>query len=276
MNDETAASAFLQRFGPWALVTGASSGIGAEFARQLAGRGFNLVLVARRKQRLDDLAQRLNADTKSQIKVIAVDLTHPDFLQVILTETVSIEVGLLVNNAGFGLAGKFIEHEMERELDLLNVNCRAPLLLSHVFARQMARRKRGGIIMVSSVSGYLATPYEATYAASKVYELFLAESLSYELRNDGIDVLALCPGSTDTEFHHLAGSPAVAAMAVKPVVHAALQKLGKKPVTIPGWHNRLLVGLLKFTPRRLHTFFAGRVMQKLITGGVDCHARGII
>ena len=264
MNDEPAASAFLRRFGPWALVTGASSGIGAEFARQLADQGFNLVLVARRKQRLDDLAQRLNADTKSQIKVIAVDLTHPDFLQVILDETDSIEVNLLVNNAGFGLAGKFIEHELGRELDLLNVNCRAPLLLSHVFARQMARRKRGGIIMVSSVSGYVATPFEASYAASKVYELFLAESLRYELRNDGIEVLALCPGSTDTEFHHLAGSPAVAAMAVKPVVHAALQKLGKKPITIPGWHNRLLVGLLKLTPRRLHTFFAGRVMQKLI------------
>lgn len=264
VNDGTADAAFLQRFGPWALVTGASSGIGAEFARQLAGQGFNLVLVARRKQRLDDLAQRLNTDTQVQIKVIAVDLTHSDFLHVILAETDSIEVGLLVNNAGFGLAGRFVEHAMERELDLLNVNCRAPLLLSHVFARQMARRKRGGIIIVSSVSGYLATPYEATYAASKVYELFLAESLRYELRSDGIDVLALCPGSTDTEFHDLAGSPAVAAMAVEPVVHAALKKLGKTPVTIPGWHNRMLVRLLKFTPRRLHTFFAGRVMRKLI------------
>jgi short-subunit dehydrogenase len=257
--------AFLQRFGPWALVTGASSGIGAEFARQLAEHKFNLVLVARRKQRLKELAQRLERAAKIQTKVIAVDLTHPDFLHVILAETGGIEVGLLVNNAGFGLAGKFIEHEMERELDLLNVNCRAPLLLSHVFARQMARRKKGGIIIVSSVSGYLATPYEATYAASKVYELFLAESLRYELRNDGIDVLALCPGSTDTEFHDLAGSPAVAAMAVEPVVREALRKLGKNAITIPGWHNRMLVGLLKFTPRRLHTFFAGRVMRKLIT-----------
>lgn len=265
VNNGTDGSAFLRRFGPWALITGASSGIGAEFARQLAGRGFNLVLVARRKQRLDDLARRLNGDTKTQVKVIAVDLTHPDFLHVILAETASIEVGLLVNNAGFGLAGKFIDHEMERELDLLNVNCRAPLLLSHVFARQMARRNRGGIIMVSSVSGYLATPFEATYAASKVYELFLAESLRYELRNHGIEVLAICPGSTDTEFHHLAGSLAVASMAVQPVVHAALQNLGKKPVTIPGWHNRLLVGLLKLTPRRLHTVFAGRVMGKLIS-----------
>ncbi len=264
MSGLNADSGFLQRFGPWALITGASAGIGAEFARQLAEQKFNLVLVARRKQRLDDLAQRLERGANVQTKVIAVDLTQPDFLHVILAETDSIEVGLLVNNAGFGLAGRFIEHEMERELDLLNVNCRAPLLLSHVFARQMAKRHRGGIIIVSSVSGYLATPYEATYSASKVYELFLAESLRYELRNDGVDVLALCPGSTDTEFHELAGSPAVAAMAVKPVVRAALRQLGKNSVTIPGWHNRMLVGLLKLTPRRLHTLFAGRVMGKLM------------
>ncbi len=257
-------SRFLQRFGPWALVTGASAGIGAEFARQLAEQKFNLVLVARRKQRLNDLAQRLEHETNIQTKVIAVDLTQADFLHVILAETVSLEIGLLVNNAGFGLAGRFIEHEMERELDLLNVNCRAPLLLSHVFARQMAKRKRGGIIMVSSVSGYLATPFEATYSASKVYELFLAESLRYELEDSGVEVLALCPGSTETEFHALAGSPAVAAMAVQPVVRTALRKLGKTSVTIPGWHNRMLVRLLKFTPRRLHTLFAGRVMRKLI------------
>lgn len=113
----------------------------------------------------------------------------------------------MINNAGFGLAGRFIDHDLNKELDLLNVNCRAPLLLSHVYGRRMAERKRGGIVMVSSVSGYLATPYESTYSASKVYELFLAEALRYELGRDGVDVLALCPGSTDTEFHALAGSP---------------------------------------------------------------------
>ncbi|MGE5219520.1 MAG: SDR family NAD(P)-dependent oxidoreductase [Chloroflexota bacterium] len=264
MRSETAVSRFLQRFGPWALVTGASSGIGAEFARQLAKQKFNLVLVARRKQRLDALAQQLERDNAIQTRVVPVDLTQADFMHVILAETDAIEIGLLVNNAGFGLAGRFIDHEMEKELDLLNVNCRAPLLLSHVFARRMAKRKRGGIIMVSSVSGFISTPYEATYAASKVYELFLAESLRYELINDGIEVLALCPGSTDTEFHSVSGSAPVAAMVVGPVVRAALEKLGKAPVTIPGWHNRMLVGLLKVTPRRWHTFFAGRVMRKLI------------
>ena len=256
---------FKDRYGPWALVTGASSGIGAEFARQLAERGLNLAILARRKPRLEELARHLQDRNHIQVKVIAADLAQPDFLSLILSETQSIEIGLLVNNAGFGLARSFLDHELEKELALLDVNCRVPLALSHVFGRQMAERKQGGIIFVSSVSGYLATPYEATYAASKVYELFLAESLGYELKKNGIDVLALCPGSTDTEFHQVSGSRPVAAMAVQPVVALALKKLGKAPVVIPGWHNRLLVYLLKFTPRQVQTLVAGRVMGNLST-----------
>jgi len=255
---------FVERYGPWALVTGASAGIGAEFARQLSEKGLNLVLVARRRQRLEDLARDLESRNKVQVRIVTVDLSQPDFLPTILSVTNSIEIGLLVNNAGFGLAGHLIEHELEKELQLLDVNCRAPLVLTHVFGRQMAQRKRGGIIFVSSVSAYIATPFEASYAASKVYELFLAESLGYEFKKKGVDMLALCPGSTDTEFHEIAGSRPVAAMAVEPVVRLALKKLGKTSVAIPGWHNRLLVYLLKFTPRRVHSYFAGKVMGNLV------------
>ena len=255
---------FVERYGPWALVTGASAGIGAEFARQLSEKGLNLVLVARRRQRLEDLARDLESRNKVQVRIVTVDLSQPDFLPTILSVTNSIEIGLLVNNAGFCLAGHLIEHELEKELQLLDVNCRAPLVLTHVFGRQMAQRKRGGIIFVSSVSAYIATPFEASYAASKVYELFLAESLGYEFKKKGVDMLALCPGSTDTEFHEIAGSRPVAAMAVEPVVRLALKKLGKTSVAIPGWHNRLLVYLLKFTPRRVHSYFAGKVMGNLV------------
>ena len=255
---------FVERYGPWALVTGASAGIGAEFARQLSEKGLNLVLVARRRQRLEDLARDLESRNKVQVRIVTVDLSQSDFLPTILSVTNSIEIGLLVNNAGFCLAGHLIEHELEKELQLLNVNCRAPLVLTHVFGRQMAQRKRGGIIFVSSVSAYIATPFEASYAASKVYELFLAESLGYEFKKKGVDMLALCPGSTDTEFHEIAGSRPVAAMAVEPVVRLALKKLGKTSVAIPGWHNRLLVYLLKFTPRRVHSYFAGKVMGNLV------------
>ncbi len=254
---------FKERYGPWALISGASSGIGEEFARQLARIGLNLILIARRKQRIDDLARQLESQSPIQVKAVAMDLSRPDFLPALLSAIGSVEVGLLVNNAGFGIAGEFLDHELETELALLDVNCRASLILTHVFGRQMAQRQRGAIIFVSSVSGFIATPFEAHYAASKAYDLFLAESLGYELKQHGVGVLALCPGSTDTEFHAVAGSRSVAAMPVAPVVELAIKRLGKTPVTIPGWHNRFLVYLLKFTPRRLHTFFAGRVMGKL-------------
>jgi uncharacterized protein len=256
---------FRDRYGPWALVTGASSGIGAEFARQLSDMGLNLVLVARRRQRLEDLAHELPSRNKIQTRIVTADLSRPDFLPLILSATESIDVGLLINNAGFGIAGSFLQHDLEKELALLDVNCRAPLILSHTFGRQMAQRKRGGIVFVSSVSAYIATPFETSYAASKVYELFLAESLGYEFGNDGVHVLALCPGSTKTEFHEVAGSRPVAAMAVQPVVASALKQLGKKPVAITGWHNRLLVYVLKLTPRRIQTLVAGRVMGNLVT-----------
>jgi short-subunit dehydrogenase len=254
---------FKEQYGPWALVTGASAGIGEEFARQLARMGLNLILIARRKQRIDELARQLRSTSKIQVKPIAADLSRPDFLPSLMSAIGSMEIGLLVNNAGFGLAGQFLDHELEKELALLDVNCRAALILTHVFGRPMAQRQRGGIIFVSSVSGFIATPFEAHYAASKAYDLFLAESLGYELKQHGVDVLALCPGSTATEFHVVAGSRPVAAMPVAPVVDLAIKTLGKRAVAIPGWHNRLLVYLLKFTPRRLHTFFAGRVMGKL-------------
>ena len=254
---------FKEHYGPWALITGASSGIGAEFARQLAGLGLDLILVARRKDRLDDLARQLESAAKVTVQTIAADLSRPDFLPLIVSAIGANEVGLLVNNAGFGFAREFLDHEIERELALLDVNCRAPLLLTHWFARQMAQRKRGGVIFVSSVSGFLATPFEAHYAASKAYELFLAEALGFEFKKNGVDVLALCPGSTDTEFHSVAGFRAVATMPVAPVIATAIRQLGKRAVAIPYWRNRLLVYMLKFTPRRLHTYVAGRVMRRI-------------
>ncbi len=254
---------FKERYGPWALVTGASAGIGEEFARQLAEMGLNLILIARRKQRIDDLARQLETANKIQVKSIAVDLSRADFLPSLVSGIGSAEVGLVVNNAGFGVVGQFLDHELDRELALLDVNCRAALILTHAFGRPMARRGRGGIVFVSSISGFIATPFEAHYGASKAYELFLAESLGYELKQHGVDVLALCPGPTKTEFHAVAGSRPVAGMPVGPVVALGIKTLGRRPVAIPGWHNRLLVRLLKFTPRRLHTSLAGRVMEKV-------------
>jgi len=256
-------TSFQEKYGPWALITGASSGIGAEFAKQLAERSLNLVLIARRKERLEHLAGYLEKKYNVQVETIIADLSRPDFMSLVYPVIQTREIGLLVNNAGFGIGGNFLEHDLQRELALLDVNCRAPLILAHEIGRQMTGRRRGGIIFVSSVSAYMATPFEASYAASKVYDLFLGESLWYELKQQGVDVLSLCPGSTMTEFHEVAGTREVAAMAVEPVVALALKKLGKKPSVIAGWHNRLLVSLTKMIPRRIMTIFAGKVMDNL-------------
>jgi hypothetical protein len=259
---------FQERYGPWALITGASSGIGAEFARQLAAQGLNLVLVARRKDRLDALALQLSKQHTIETKAVVADLSQTDFMSAIRPATDNLEIGLLVNNAGFALTGGVLDHDLEKELSLLNVNCRAPLILAHEFGRKMVERKRGGIIFLASVMGYLSAPLWANYAASKAYNLFMGEAMWAELRKQGVDVLALCPGATRTEFDEVAGVKSFErmGMTVEPVVSVALRALGRKPSVVAGWQNRLLCSLAKFVPRRVRLSVWLNIMQRIAKG----------
>lgn len=255
---------FKERYGPWALVTGASAGIGAEFARQLAARGLNLVLVARRKDRLDRLSAELSDRQGVRVKTVSIDLAAPDFLSSIRTATEDLDIGLLVNNAGFGLAGRLTDHDLETDLNLLHVNCSAVFGLAHEYGRWMKARGKGGIVFVSSILGFFSAPFHTHYAASKAYDLFLAEGMWYEMRKYGVDVLALCPGVTETEFHDVAGTKQIGAMPVEPVVDLALRKLGRKHFVIPGLKNRAIVFLAKMLPRRLTVCLVGRGMGKFL------------
>lgn len=254
---------FVRKYGPWALVTGASSGIGAEFVRQLAAKGLDLVVVARRRARLEQLRAELARQYPIALRVVAVDLAAPGFIESIREATADIEIGLLVNNAGFGVAGPFLENSLARELELLDVNCRAPLVLSHVFGREMVRQGRGGIVFVSSVVGFVAIPFMSHYAASKAHGLFFGEGLGYELKRSGVDVLVLCPGGTETEFQEVAGVRALSAMPAAPVVSQALRALGRKPVVVAGLRNRLFIGSARVAPRWLMTQILGSVFDKL-------------
>jgi hypothetical protein len=256
---------FQERYGPWALITGASSGIGAEFARQLAAHRLNLVLVARRHDRLEHLALQLSERHNIRTRTIVADLSQPDFMSSIRPTTDHLEIGLLVNNAGFGLTGGLLDNDLEKELSLLNVNCRAPLILAHEFGRKMAERNRGGIIFLASMMGYMSAPLWANYAASKAYSLFLGEAMWAELRKQGVDVLALCPGATRTEFARVAGVREFRGigMSVAPVVSLALRKLGKKPSVIAGWQNRALCLLTKFMPKRLRLAAWLKILQRI-------------
>lgn len=259
-------STFRQKYGPWALITGASSGIDAEFARQLAEKGLNLILVARRKERLEDLTKELKNQQNIQVKTIPLDLTRPDFMTSLRPVTDSVEVGLLINNAGVIVTGKFLENDLEGELRMLDINCRTPLILAHEFGQKMIKRKRGGVIFLASMVAYQGTPFTTTYASTKAYNLLLAEGLSYELKEEGVAVLALSPGFTNTEmlegmdFSHMPIKP----MPVKPVVTSALKALGHKSSVIPGVMNQFMnfLGKYLFT-RSADTTMFGEMMGRL-------------
>lgn len=258
----------IESYGSWALITGASSGIGFEFAKQLASHGMNLVLVARREHKLNELAQTLVKKHGVEIKVAPVDLTRPNFLTEILAVTDELEIGLLVNCAGFSTTGPFLNNDIQKELDMLHVNCRAPMLLAHAFGKQMAVRKRGGIVFISSSVAFSPVPYWAHYSATKAHSSFLGEGLSYELKHEGIDVLTVCPGGTRTEFQEVAGISDVGAMSPSSVVTAALRSLGKKSLIVPGWHNRFLyAGVGKLLPKRLKLWLFANVIRTIQTKG---------
>lgn len=250
---------FFEKYGSWAVVTGASSGIGEEFCRQLAVQKFNLVLIARRAERLHRLASALTGAHSIQTKVVSVDLASDNFLQRIVAETESLDIGLLINNAGFALTGRFLDHKLEDELRLLYVNCRAPLMLAHHFGRKMAQQKRGGIINVSSAAAFMPLPFWTNYSASKIYSLYFSEGLWFELKKSGVDVLALCPGSTRTEFANVAGT-SMRGMQVEPVVRLAIKNLGRNISVISGIGNALVALLSRVISRKRAVIIGSKVV----------------
>ena len=253
---------FKEKYGPWALITGAASGIGAEFANQLGALGLNLVLVDRKEDSFDEITGRLTSQYGIDVKVIQKDLEEPDFLPDILRATDSLEIGLLVNNAGYALTGDFLDHDLEQEVGLLHVNCRAPLILSHAYGKKMVKLGRGGMIFLSSIAAFLPMPFWTHYSASKVYDLHIANGLYFELKDKGVDVLALCPGNTKTGFADVAGIKSTG-MTPEPVVRQALKKLGKKPLVVPGMGNRLIAFLSRMMGRQGNIKIGAKVVKDL-------------
>ena len=257
-------NAYPERYGPWALITGASAGIGEAFARSLAERGMHVALVARRAERLSTLAADLRDRHGVEALPVALDLTRDDFLPDLLSALEGREVGMLINNAGMGLAGPFIEHDPAREADMVRLNCVAPTILAHHCAREMAARRRGAIVFVASVVAYRGMPWFATYSATKAFNLFMGEALWQELRATGVDVLAVSPGSTDSEFQAVAGSDAtpVRRRTAEQVVQTAWRALGRRPSAIDGRGNALMTLAMRFGPARSVLPVCERIMRK--------------
>jgi short-subunit dehydrogenase len=248
---------FSRRYGPWALVAGASEGLGAAFARQAAARGLNLVLVARNEERLSALSRELSGRHGIEVRTLALDLANRHLLERLGERTRGLDIGLLVCNAALSLIGPFLDQPAEQHLRTLDVNCRAPLLLALDIGRAMAERGRGGIILMASMSGLQGTALVAHYAATKAYAFVLAEGLWEELAPRGVDVLAVGAGVIRTP-NYLRSNPAkprfFSAPEMEPdeVAAEALEALGSGPTVIPGRTNRLTSMLIRrVLPRKL-------------------------
>lgn len=244
---------FTHRYGPVALVTGASSGIGRAFAIELAARGLDLVLIARRGDRMEELATGLRAAHGTEVRILAEDLADPGAPGRILEAVRDLDIGMVINNAGFGTKGAFELGDAHTVAAMQLVNCHAPTQLAHGLVPGLRRRGRGGLLFTSSVEGLIGCPYSAVYSATKAYLVALGEALWGELTPAGIDVLTLCPGATDTEAPVLQGiDPATLRNLMTPeaVVASALAQLGGEPVHIPSEHYRQQFMSLRAMPRR--------------------------
>jgi short-subunit dehydrogenase len=252
-----------------ALITGASSGLGEEFARQLARENYDLVLTARREDRLKAVATEALKLGASKVEVIASDLGLPDAAAKLHQQVTSrgIEIECLVNNAGFGTHGIFHKLPLEREVEEINLNVTALVSLTRLFLDGMVARRRGTIINVASTAGFQPVPYMATYGATKSFVLDFSEAVAFEAKSFGVTVMALCPGPTRTEFQDVAdvneaGVPSFAYMDAKTVVAQALASAKRgKSVRINGIINTVMAQSIRFTPRSLVARIAGAMFK---------------
>jgi len=252
---------------PWVLVTGASAGIGTELARCFARDGSNLILVARRQERLRQLAEELRAKFDVEVRSIPADLSQADGCRTLYHELQQdgVEVDVLVNNAGFGLNGIFHELELEKELDLIRLNIEALAHLSRLFLPKMIERNRGGILNVGSTAAFQAGPRMALYYASKAFVLSLSEAIHEEVAGTKVHVSCLCPGPTKTEFGQVADMEDKPMLNIAPMTAQQVAEIGyrgfckNKPIVVAGIGNRMLAQVSRLSPRWLTRKLAKRL-----------------
>ncbi|MCS6988204.1 MAG: SDR family oxidoreductase [Chloroherpetonaceae bacterium] len=251
------------------LITGASTGIGACFADAYARRKHNLVLVARSEDKLNALAKRLSEANGIDALVFAQDLSKPDSAEKVLAfcDEKKLDVDLLINNAGFGMMGEFLSHDLSRLEQMVTLNALTLMKLSRLFAERFARKRSGGIINVASTAAFQPVPQMAVYAATKAFALSFSEAIAFELKEKGVRVMALCPGGTDTPFFDNANYERSKLMIPleKPedVVRTCIEAYERgESVVVSGFMNKLMVNSSRFAPRSLVTAIAGSIFKK--------------
>lgn len=258
---------FQQRYGKWAIIAGASEGLGAAYAEELAARRLNLVLVARRAELLEDLGCELSKKYGIKTKSIVLDLSLPGAAEQIVRQTMDLDIGLLIYNAALTAIGPFLDRPMEEHLREVYTNIHAPLKLVYLLGQGMITRGRGGIVLVSSLSAFQGSAYISNYAATKAFNIVLAEGLWEEWRTRGVDVLACVCGAVKTP-NYSASQPMrtgrLANSTIEPghVVQETLAALGKHPYVIPGRLNRFSSFVMRhLLPRKLAIKFMGRTLR---------------
>ena len=255
--------------GKWALVTGASAGIGKALAEELAAGGANLVLTARRRERLEALATSLSTTHKIRAEIFVADLADPAGPETILafTRAKNIPIDLLVNNAGFGAYGEFATSDRSRQLEMVQVNCAAVVNLTHLFLPAMIERRSGDILILASTASFQAVPYITVYAATKAFDLSFAEGLAEEVKHHGVRVCALCPGSTESEFREVASQSNVPAANTRSETAEKVARTGLKALAagksyvISGAGNYFGAHMQRLVPRRVVTSIAAKMFR---------------
>jgi short-subunit dehydrogenase len=242
--------AMAARYGPWALITGASSGIGEEFARRLAEGGLSVVLVARRRAHLEALASELASKHRVQTRVVEMDLSLSGAASKLADAVADLEIGLLVANAGTGWIGRFDLQSPESHASLIRLHCEMHVELTAHLLPAMRARGRGGVVIVSSMGGLIPLPYYAVYSGTKALLQNWGEAIALEMRGTGVDIQVLAPGDTKTGFQEVAGEMSTKWSSSEEVVRESLDNLGKRSVVIPGFENRLSAFAAKILPRR--------------------------
>ena len=241
----------------WALITGASAGIGWALAEQLAAGGAHLVLTARRRERLQELARKLTSAHGVRVECIAADLEQTAAAAEVFafTESKGIAIELLVNNAGFGAYGEFFKSDLSRQLGMVKVNCSSVVHLTYLYLPGMIERHRGDILILASTASFQPVPYISVYAATKAFDLFFAQALAEEAGRHGVRVCALCPGSTETEFRDVAGGDSWSERGMETaekVARVGLEALAAgKHYVISGFRNRMGVEAQRIAPRSM-------------------------
>ena len=258
---------FKEKYGAWAIVTGATSGIGKEMTLNLCEAGINTILVGRKDEALQTLTKRWEGEYAVKCETVICDLANGN-LPAIYQACQGKNLGLFIASAGFGTSGKFVDSPLKREANMLQVNCLALMELTHSFAQHFSQQKRGGIILLSSLVGFQGVPFSANYAASKAYVQSLAEGLHHELKPQGVDVLAAAPGPVATSFAQRANLVMNGAMSPAGISVEILNALGRKMTVLPGFKTKFLIYALRTTPRW------GKVrIMKLVMGGMTQHQR---